>query len=98
LEAEFIKPCRYAEEVSNIVPIEKKDSRKLMVCIDFRYMNRATPKDEYPTPTADMLTNDALGHWVISFLDGNAGYNYFFMAEENMSKTTFICPMFVNLF
>jgi hypothetical protein len=30
-----------------IVPVEKKDSRKIRVCIDFRDLNRATPRDEY---------------------------------------------------
>jgi hypothetical protein len=35
LEANFIRPCRYAEWVSKIVPVEKKDSCKLRVCIDF---------------------------------------------------------------
>jgi hypothetical protein len=49
LEANFIKPYRYAEWVSNIVPMEKESS-KLRVCIDFRNLNRATPKDEYPMP------------------------------------------------
>jgi hypothetical protein len=57
------------------VPIEKKDSGKFRVCIDFRDLNRATLKDEYPMPITDMLINDASGHWVISFLDGNVGYN-----------------------
>ena len=60
LQAEFIRPCRYAEWVSNIVPVEKKDTGKIRVCIDFRDLNRATPKDEYPMPIADMLINDAL--------------------------------------
>jgi hypothetical protein len=71
LQAGFIQPCWYAEWVSNIVPVEKKDSEKIRVCIDFRDLNRATPKDEYPMPIADMLINDASGHRVISFL-----YNY----------------------
>ena len=97
LQAGFIRPCRYAEWVSNIVPVKKKDSGKIRVCIDFRDLNRATPKDEYPMPIADMLINDASGHRVISFLDGNAGYNQIFMAEDT-SKTAFICPGFVGLF
>jgi hypothetical protein len=75
LKANFIKPCRYAEWISNIVSIQKKGSGKIRVCIDFRNLNRATSKDEYPIPIADMLINDASGHKVLSFLDGNAVYN-----------------------
>jgi hypothetical protein len=47
---------------------------------------------------ADMLINNASGHQVISFLDGNAGYNKIFTAEEDMSKLSFHCPRFVSLF
>jgi hypothetical protein len=47
---------------------------------------------------ADMLINNGLGHWAISFLDGNTGYNQIFMAEEDMSKTTFHCLGFISLF
>ena len=45
-----------------------------------------------------MLINEASGHRVISFPDGNAGYNQIFMAEEDTSKTAFRCPGFVGLF
>jgi hypothetical protein len=31
-------------------------------------------------------------------LDGNAGYNQIFMAEEDTSKMAFICPGFIGLF
>jgi hypothetical protein len=73
LEANFIRPCRYAEWVSNIVLVEKKESGKLRVCIDFRNLNRATPKYDYPMPIADTLINNASGNRIISFLDGNCG-------------------------
>ena len=45
-----------------------------------------------------MLINNASGHRIISFLDGNAGYNQIFMAEEDMSKMVFRCPGFIGLF
>ena len=80
------------------MPVEKKGSDKIRACIDFRDLNRATPKDEYPMPIADILINEASGHKVISFLDGNAGYNKIFMAEEDSAKTVFHCPGFVGLF
>jgi hypothetical protein len=63
----------------------------------FCNLNKVTPKDEYHMPIADMFTNNASGHWVISFLDGNAGYSQIFMAEEYMPKTAFRCPSFISL-
>jgi hypothetical protein len=39
-----------------------------------------------------------LGNRVIIFVDGNAGYNQIFMAEEDASKTTFICLCFIGMF
>ena len=50
LDAGFIRTCRYAEWISSVVPVQKKDGR-WRVCVDFRDLNRATPKDEYPMPS-----------------------------------------------
>ena len=98
LEAGFIRSCRYAEWISNTVPVEKKDSGKIRVCIDFINLNKATPKDEYPMHIVDKLINETSGHRVISFVDGNACYNQIFMAKEDTSKTAFRCLGFVGLF
>jgi hypothetical protein len=78
--------------------MEKKNTDKIRVCIDFCNLNKATPKDEYRMPIADMIINNASGHQVISFLDGNAGYNQIFMAREDIYKTAFCCPSFIGLF
>jgi hypothetical protein len=86
------------EWVSNIVPVEKKNTGKIWVCIDFHNLNKATPKDEYHMPIVDILINNASGHRIISFLDGNDGYNQIFMAKEGMSKMAFRCPGFIGLF
>ncbi|XP_072074112.1 uncharacterized protein [Arachis hypogaea] len=76
-------PRRFAPEVVN---------GKLRVCIDFRDLNSATPKDEYPMPIADMLIDSTAGHEMLSFMDGYLGYNQIYIAEEDVSKTTFRCP------
>jgi hypothetical protein len=98
LQAGFMQPCCYADWVSNIVPIEKKNTGKIRICMDFRNLNRGTPKDEYMMPVADLLIDSTSGNNVISFLDGNAGYNQIFMAKEDVSKTAFCCPGFIGLF
>jgi hypothetical protein len=80
-----------------VVPVYKKNG-KLRVCIDFRDLNKATPMDGYPMPIANMLVDVAAGHKVISFMDENAGYNQIFMAEEDIHKIAFRCPVHVGLF
>jgi hypothetical protein len=78
--------------------VEKKNTGKIRVCINFCNLNKATSKDKYPMSIADMLINNASEHRVISFLDGNVGYNKIFMVEEDVSKTAFRCPGFIGLF
>jgi len=65
LDAGFIRFCRYVDWISNIVPIVKKDSEKIKVCIDFRNLNKATPKDVYPMAIAVIVINKTLGHRII---------------------------------
>jgi hypothetical protein len=97
IEANFIRPCRYAEWITNIVHVYKKNG-KMRVCIDFRDLNRAMPMDGYRMPVADLLVDATAGHKVISFMDGNVGYNQIFMAIEDISKTAFRCPRHIGLF
>ena len=85
LDAGFIRPCQYAKWISSVVPVQKKDGR-WRVCVDFRDLNKATPKDKYPMPVAETLINAAAGHKMLSFMDGNAGYNQIFMALERHAK------------
>lgn len=68
LKAGFIRTARYVEWLSNIVSVLKKNG-KLRVCIDFRNLNLAAPKDEYPIPTVDSLVDSTVGHVIYSFMD-----------------------------
>ncbi|CAL8174734.1 unnamed protein product [Prunus armeniaca] len=42
---------------------------------DYRNLNEASPKDEYPMPMADMLVDGVAHNQMLSFMDGNAGFN-----------------------
>jgi hypothetical protein len=66
--------------------------------MDFKDLNRATPKDEYPMPVAETLINAADSNKILSFMDGNAGYNQIFMALEDIHNTAFRVPGAMGLF
>src|ERR1044072_7034820 len=91
LRSKFIRTARYVDWLANVVPVIKKNGT-LRVCIDFRDLNAATPKDEYLMPVADMLVDSAAGHEYLSLLDGYSGYNQIFIAEEYVPKMAFRCP------
>ncbi|XP_050919286.1 uncharacterized protein LOC127136808 [Lathyrus oleraceus] len=91
LRCNFIRTTRYVDWIANIVPVIKKNG-SLRACKDFRDLNAATPKDEYPMPVAEMLVDSAAGYEYLSMLDGYSGYNQIFIAEEDVSKTAFRCP------
>ena len=97
LQAGFIQTARYVEWLSNIVPVRKKNG-KMRICVDFRNLNLATPKDEYPMPVADLLVDNAAKHEILSFMDGHARYNQIFIAEEDVHKTAFRCPGAIGTF
>ena len=58
LKSKFIRTTRYVKWLANIVPIINKNGT-LRICIDFRDLNKATPKDEYPMHVAEMLVDSA---------------------------------------
>ena len=74
LAAGFIYPITYTSWVSNPVPVDKKQGT-IRVCTDFRDLNNACPKDNFPTPFIDQIIDDCAGHEALSFMDRFSGYN-----------------------
>ena len=75
-----------------------KKNGKIKVCIDFRNLNLATPKDEYQMPMADQLVDAAANHQILSFMDGHSGYNQIYITKEDVPKTAFRCPGAIGTF
>jgi len=91
LKCGFIRPARYVDWLANVVLVKKKNGT-IRVCIDFRNLNLAKPKDEYHMSVAEMIVDSAARFEYLSMLDGYSGYNQIFIAEKDVSKTTFRCP------
>ena len=74
-----------------MVLVPKKDG-KVRMCVDFQDLNKASPKDDFPLPHINVLTNNAAGNALLSFMDGFSGYNQIKMALVDMDKTSIITP------
>ncbi|PKA60509.1 RNA-directed DNA polymerase like [Apostasia shenzhenica] len=59
------------------------------MCVDFRTLNQACPKDAYPLPRIDTMVDRTFGYEVMSFLDAFSGYHQIRMTKEDEEKTAF---------
>ncbi|KAM2616309.1 hypothetical protein TB2_030726 [Malus domestica] len=98
VKAGLIRPAKYVEWLANIVPVLKAITNAVRYCVDYRNINEATFKDEYLMLMADLSIDAVVKHKVLSFINGNVGYNQIKMAEEDIHKTNFRCPRHVGAY
>ena len=89
IQANFLEVVDYLQWLANIVPVPKKDG-KVQMCVDFRDLNKACPKDDFPLPHIDVIVVSATSSATYSFMDGFSGYNQIMMAVMDKIKTAFI--------
>ena len=91
LKAGFIYPIALTEWVSNPIPVDKKQGT-IHICTDFRDLNEAFPKENYPTPFIYQNIDAYTGSEVFSFMDGFSRYNQIQIKPEDQHKIDLICP------
>jgi len=84
----------YPQWVANVVVVPKKDG-KIRVCVDYRDLNKTSPKDNFPLPHINILVDNAAKSAMYSFKDGFLGYNQIRMVEEE--EKNYICHAVRNL-
>lgn len=80
LDVGFIRPIDYVDWISNIVPIGKPNGG-IHICTDFRDLNKACLKDDFPLQNIDIIVNLTTGHAILSLMDG------FFWVQSNKNHT-----------
>ena len=87
----FIKAVKYPEWMANVVVVPKKGN-KWRVCVDYKDLNDACPKDSFSLPLIDQIVDASAGHGMLSFLDAFSGYHQIPMHPPDAEKTSFITP------
>ncbi|KAL0455728.1 UNVERIFIED_CONTAM: Retrovirus-related Pol polyprotein from transposon opus [Sesamum latifolium] len=82
---------KYPMWISSIVPVRKMNGQ-IRVCVDFRDLNNAYPKDDFPLPIAELMIDATTAHEALSFMDGSSGYNQIRMAPIDEELTVFRTP------
>ncbi|KAA0042128.1 ty3-gypsy retrotransposon protein [Cucumis melo var. makuwa] len=88
IEAGFIREVKYPTWIANIVPVREKNGQ-LRVYVDFRDLNNACQKDNFPLPIMEIMIDATARHEALSFMDGSSGYNQIRMALDDEEKTAF---------
>lgn len=91
LDVKFIHPINYLDWISNMVSV-KKSNGKICICIDFRDLNKACLKDDFPLPNIDNLVNSTTWYEILSLIDGFSRYNQIKITLEDQHKIIFITP------
>ena len=72
LKVRFIKLVHQDEWIVNVLPVPKKDG-KVRMCVDFRDLNKACPKDDFTLPHIDVLVDNTAGSALMSFMEDFLG-------------------------
>ncbi|KAK4389720.1 Transposon Tf2-12 polyprotein [Sesamum angolense] len=91
IEVGFIREVKYPMWISSIVSIRKKNGQT-RVCVDFRDLNNACPKDDFPLSIIELMIDVTIGYKALSFMDGSSGYNQICMAPMDEELMAFRTP------
>ncbi|GJX90157.1 reverse transcriptase domain-containing protein [Tanacetum coccineum] len=88
VNAGIVRPIKYPTWIANPVLVKKADGSWRM-CIDFKNLNSACPKDYYSLPNINGKIESVVGFWYKCFLDAYKGYHQVQMAQDDKEKTAF---------
>ena len=91
LEAGFIRDIKHPDWLANLVMVPKMD-KSWRLCVYFKDLNKACPKDPFPLPRIDQIIDATAGHDSLCFLDAYSGYHQIKMAEADQAATAFVTP------
>ena len=71
-----------------IIFVKKKDGGFRM-CVDYRMLNKQTPRNSYPLPRVDDMLDALAGSTIFTCLDMQSAYHQIRLSQEDVPKTAF---------
>ena len=70
----------------------RKKNGQIYLCVDFRDLNQAPIKDNYPLTNMESLLQQVTRSILMFMMDVFLGYNHVLVTKEDKYKTTFTTP------
>jgi hypothetical protein len=70
-----------------------EENGEIRLCVDFRNLNKASDKDNYPVPPMEQILQQVSGSERLSLLDGFSGYNQVLMSPLRPIKNYLPYPV-----
>ena len=74
LDIDSIREINYPDWLAKVVVVLKKNN-KSRICVDYKNLNKACPKDSFPLTNIDQIIDAMARHKLMSFLDVYSRYN-----------------------
>lgn len=87
----MIKEVKFLKRFENVVVVQKKNG-KWRVCMDYTDLNKACPKDPFPSSHIDSLVNSTTWHEILTFIDVSTRFQKIQMEESNQEDMSFMKP------
>nr|GEV83756.1 reverse transcriptase domain-containing protein [Tanacetum cinerariifolium] len=100
-DSPWVSPVHCVPKKGGFTVVENEDNELIpthlvtgwCVCIDYRKLNEATPKDHFPLSFMDQMLERLSGNQYYYFLDGFSGYFQIPIDPKDQEKTIFTCHM-----
>ena len=91
----FIRVIDYHSWLTKIVLVRKANG-KVWICVDYRDLNWACPKDDFPLPNFNLILDNTANHALKSFIDGFAYYNQIKMHPDHKEVEVYVDDMIIK--
>ena len=85
IEFRLVEVMQYPTWLANIIPVTKKDGN-IRICVNYRDMNKASPKYNFLLPKIHILINNCAKHKMQSLIYYYARYHQILMDEEDAER------------
>jgi hypothetical protein len=91
-DAKVIREVKYPVWLANTILVKKKNG-KWRMCVDFKDLNKACKKDDFPLERVDKIVDDTANGEMLSLMHMFSGYHHIRVRKEDEKRQALSHPL-----